>query len=95
MAKTTRDKAAKAKVEARSGSAGSASAAAHKYVREGLDNTGLSTKAKTELYNKLKPIVESRIQNDLKKTATRGAIQVKREEINANKKAVNKIVGGK
>lgn len=92
MAKTTSDKAYIAKQQAKGGTA---AAAAHKYVREGLDNTGLSPKAQAELFKKLKPIVQSRIQNDLAKTATRGAIQKKREEINAKKKATNKIIGGK
>ena len=95
MAKEIKRKALKAEIAARPGSSGSASAAAHKYVKSGLNDMKLSVKTKTELYNKLKPIVENRISNDLKKTATRGAIQVKNEEIKAAKKATNKIIGGK
>lgn len=104
--KTIKQKAYEAKVKANPGTAGSAHAAAHKYVSAGLKNTGLSNKAKTELYNKLKPIVENRIRLDLQRTATRGAIQVRNQEMNAKKAATQqemntkknvtkKIIGGK
>lgn len=90
---TTFDKALDAKSKARGNN--TAVMAASDYVRKGLDKTGLSAKAQNEMAKKLIPIVASRIQNDLAKTATRGAVQVKREEINAKKKAVNKVIGGK
>lgn len=92
MADTTSDKALKAKL-AKGGV--NAAQAAYKYVWNGMQGTGLSAKAQQDVANKLIPIVKSRIQNDLNKTATRGAIQKKREEINAKKKATNKIIGGK
>lgn len=92
MGKTTSEKAYMAKATAKGNEA---KYAAESYVWKGLEKTGLSSKAQNELAKKLVPIVQSRIQNDLNKTATRGAIQVKREEINAKKAAVKKIVGGK
>lgn len=92
MAKTTSDKAWETKTTAKGNTA---KWAAESYVWKGLDKTGLSPAEQNKLAKKLVPIVQSRIANDLKKTATRGAIQVKREQINAKKKAVNKIMGGK
>ena len=92
MAKTTSDKAWEANATAKGNTA---HWAAQTYVWKGLEKTGLSSAEQNKLAKKLIPIVKSRIQNDLNKTATRGAIQKKREEINAKKKAVNKIVGGK
>lgn len=90
--KSTVDKAWTAKATAKGNEA---YFAAENYVWKGLDKTGLNSTEQNKLAKKLIPIVQSRIQNDFNKSETRGAIQVKREQINAKKKAVNKIIGGK
>ncbi len=95
MADTTKEKAYKAQFKAGKKGADVAEAAASKYVWSGLKSTGLSAKSQQEMAKKLVPIVKSRIANDLARTATRGAVQVKREEVNAKKKAFNKIMGGR